>query len=89
MSELSREEKRILHYLEVGASTPDALRQYVGGTDGAYERAMTRLELEREIRRGTWGALSVWRKALGSGKREAGSRETRDASFDASFEEGK
>ena len=73
MSDLSREEKKVLHYLEVGASTPDALRQFVGGTDAAFERAMTRLELEREIRRGTWGALAVWRKALGSG-------ETREAS---------
>jgi hypothetical protein len=73
MSERSREEKKILDYLAVGASTPDSLRQFVGGTDAAFERAMTRLELEKEIRRGTWGALAVWRKALGIA-------ETREAS---------
>ena len=70
MSDLSREEKRVLHYLEVGASTPDALRQYVGGTDGAFARAMTRLEMEKVISRGNWGALPVWRKALGSGSKD-------------------
>lgn len=75
MSERTREEKAVLHYLEVGASTPDALRQYVGGTDGAYEQAMTKLELEKLIRRGTWGALPVWRKALGSGETREASRE--------------
>ena len=75
MSDLSREEKKVLHYLEVGASTPDALRQYVGGTDGAYERAITKLELEKVIGRGTWGALAVWRMVLGSGETREASRE--------------
>lgn len=60
--------KKVREFLNVGNSTTDALRGFLGAevSGPQFERVMAGLELAGEITRGTWGVLSVWKsRAVG------------------------
>lgn len=60
--------KGVMEYLAVGASTDSALKGYLAERagnavgDGQYERCMTLLADGKQIERGRWGELWVWRE---------------------------
>ena len=58
-------EEKVLWYLPTGMSaTDDSLKRFLECSDREYERVTVEMEDAKQIERGWYGALRVWRRCL-------------------------